>query len=145
MALLRVSEKIIFTDSIQAINLVPEGSEDIPDGTTLRVSGYGETQVATDDPTYLRAVSVPKISNERCEEKYAAYIFPVNENMLCAGFTEGGRDACWGDSGGALVNDAGEVVGVVSWGIGCAQPGYPGVYARISHVRDFIWRVIEHL
>lgn len=138
VALLRVSVPITLTNSIQPIALLATGSDDIPDGALLRVSGYGQTQVAADDQTLLRAVTVPKISNERCKEKYAAYVFPVNDNMLCAGFTEGGQDACQGDSGGALVNEAGEAVGVVSWGIGCARPGYPGVYARISSVRDFI-------
>lgn len=146
VGLLKVSRDIEFTDSIQPIALVSLENENVLDGALLRVSGYGATQVPTEDQTLLRAVTVPKISNERCIEKYIEYqFFPINDNMLCAGFVEGGQDACNGDSGGALVNEHGEAVGVVSWGIGCAQPGYPGVYARVSFVREFIANVIKNL
>ena len=59
---------------------------------------------------------------------------------MCAGVTEGGKDSCQGDSGGPLLTtlnssdheDQYQVVGVVSWGYGCAKPGYPGVYARVT-------------
>jgi hypothetical protein len=67
--------------------------------------------------------------------------------MLCAGFTDvGGKDACQGDSGGPLVlrttdsnNDVVDViVGIVSWGIGCARAAFPGVYSRVSKGADWI-------
>lgn len=146
VALLKLHQDIVFTDAIQPIALVSLKNENVRDGALLRVSGYGETQNPNDTRNLLRAVTVPKISNERCSEKYIDYpFFPINDNMICAGFVEGGQDACQGDSGGALVNEHGEAVGVVSWGIGCAQPGYPGVYARISFVREFIANVIENL
>lgn len=145
VALLKVMREIQFSDSVQPIKIVGRDAEEIPVGTMLRVSGFGETlKEEVGDPTVLRAVSVPKITNEQCDEKYAHYIFPVNDNMLCAGFTEGGRDACSGDSGGALVNSDGVAVGVVSWGIGCAEPAYPGVYARLSFVADFIDNVLTN-
>ena len=57
--------------------------------------------------------------------------------MLCAGFYEGGRDACQGDSGGPLIIDD-HIVGIVSWGLGCARPAFPGVYTAIGTVRDWI-------
>lgn len=60
--------------------------------------------------------------------------------MICAGFENGGRDSCFGDSGGPLVIN-GMLVGVVSWGIECASPFYPGVYARVSYARKWIQQV----
>lgn len=63
--------------------------------------------------------------------------------MICFGFAEGGKDACQGDSGGPLVV-GNEQVGVVSWGYGCAQPHWPGVYAKVAFLRDHIDNCLAH-
>lgn len=58
--------------------------------------------------------------------------------MLCVGTEEGGKDACQGDSGGPVVNEKSILVGVVSFGIGCARAEYPGIVSNIVKVRDWI-------
>ena len=61
--------------------------------------------------------------------------------MLCAVVPGGGKDSCQGDSGGPMVtleNDKQTLIGVVSWGAGCAHPNYPGVYARVTSVKTWI-------
>lgn len=61
--------------------------------------------------------------------------------MICAAAT--GKGSCNGDRGGPLVNNEnGELVGLVSWGAGCANPKYPGVYSNIAKATDWIKQTI---
>ncbi len=90
----------------------------------------------------LQEVEVPLVSNTACN---AADVLngAVTANMLCAGLLDaGGLDSCQGDSGGPLVvpdgQDGWRLAGIVSWGIGCAQPQQPGVYTRVSQFTGFI-------
>ena len=57
--------------------------------------------------------------------------------MFCAGTKEGGKDACQGDSGGPAIFQN-ELVGATSWGIGCGQATYPGVYTDVAIYRSWI-------
>jgi len=95
-------------------------------------------------------VTVPVISNDACSQLYNPITDPITSNMLCAGYSNGGKDSCQGDSGGPIIQRVNQtdgssthhLVGVVSWGIGCARPGYPGVYARVSEAKDWIQNTI---
>jgi len=101
------------------------------------VTGWGETE-DTGDKTKLQQVKVPVMSNSECQTSYGSYITNVN---VCAGLEQGGKDSCQGDSGGPMVcRPTGVYVlhGVVSWGYGCADSGYPGVYARVTEFVSWI-------
>ncbi|XP_076061281.1 trypsin-1-like [Oratosquilla oratoria] len=110
----------------------------MPDTTTdysnveAIVSGWGTTSSGGGQPNVLHEVTVTTLTNTDCESKYSASM--ITDNMICAGDPNGGKDSCQGDSGGPLVTSKGEVmqlIGVVSWGYGCADARYPGVYAYV--------------
>lgn len=115
---------------------LPAQDESFPDGTLSLVSGWGNTQSTSESQANLRAAYVPTYNQNNCNSVYSVY-GGVTDRMICAGFQAGGRDACQGDSGGPLVAN-GKLIGLVSWGIGCAQAGYPGVYARVAAARGWI-------
>ncbi|CAG0889650.1 unnamed protein product [Darwinula stevensoni] len=101
-------------------------------GCSANVIGWGVTRPETEiQPPALRQVFVDVYSQEDCRRSYEG----INDTHLCAGHKDGGKDSCQGDSGGPLlVGQEGEwvQVGIVSYGNGCARPGYPGVYANVS-------------
>ncbi|XP_045899888.1 trypsin-2-like [Micropterus dolomieu] len=104
-------------------------------GDMCTVSGWGN--IYTDqvfNPFYLQCVEVPILSNKDCQGSYPGMI---TDRMVCAGYLEGGKDSCQGDSGGPLVCN-GQLQGIVSWGQGCAQPNYPGVYTKVCSLMPWI-------
>ncbi|EAT34029.1 AAEL013712-PA [Aedes aegypti] len=137
-ALLELEETVTFSDSCAPVKL-PQKDAPVNEGTCLQVSGWGNTQNPSESSEVLRAAYVPAVSQKECHKAYLSF-GGVTDRMVCAGFKEGGKDSCQGDSGGPLVHDN-TLVGVVSWGYGCAQAGYPGVYARVASVRDWVKEV----
>ena len=109
-------------------------------GRRFSVIGWGNTGLEGDaaSPTVLQTVQTPYVPFRQCRQAYPSL---QAGKVICAG--EEGIDSCQGDSGGPLlVQRRGQwtVLGVVSWGQGCALANYPGVYARLSdgYIRDFI-------
>lgn len=103
-------------------------------GTRAVVLGWGRLYENGPKPGHLRGARVPVVSDATCAGIYRPF---DPATMVCAGYDEGGVDACQGDSGGPLVvGDT--VIGIVSWGDGCAEPGRPGVYTRVSAYTDDI-------
>eukprot|EP00058_Branchiostoma_floridae_P004012 XP_002589500.1 hypothetical protein BRAFLDRAFT_88359 [Branchiostoma floridae] len=103
-------------------------------GTNVIVTGWGNT--GSNYPDKLQKVRVPVISRATCNGANA-YAGAVTTNMFCAGYMDGGKDSCQGDSGGPVTR-SGTVYGVVSWGYGCAQPNYPGVYTKVKKYTSWI-------
>lgn len=101
----------------------------------------GATQNSAESNINLRKVDVPIIGRAQCNADYQQDSPPktITADMICAGFDAGEKDACQGDSGGPIVDsNTGVLIGAVSWGTGCALPGFPGVYARVGSLRAFI-------
>lgn len=103
---------------------------DAPQSGTVRAIGWGLTTEGGSVSPTLQEVDVPLISNAQC-----ANIYSTDMTQICAG--EAGRDSCQGDSGGPLLFE-GMQAGVTSYGLGCARPGLPGVYTRVSAFEDWI-------
>jgi len=106
------------------------------EGTTFTVSGWGlKHEDDFDTAEILQKVNVPYVTDETCSNDYDGENV-VTDRMICAG--EKGKDSCQGDSGGPMIDSEKNLVGIVSWGIGCAEEGYPGVYSRVASLVDFI-------
>ncbi|MCS7482664.1 trypsin-like serine protease [Umezawaea endophytica] len=114
--------------SLYGVLPVAEAPGVYPAGTSAAIFGWGRVSEQGSTSRYLLGATVPVTSDEECSAAYAQY---DAGQMVCAGFAEGGVDTCQGDSGGPLVA-GGRLVGVTSWGEGCARAGKPGVYARVA-------------
>ena len=132
-----------------AIALPPPGPSSTswpPAGTSAFVSGWGNTSTSGSAyPTQLQGVTV-RVLTDPSTAACGSYPDPVGNaydatTMLCAADTDPARDSCQGDSGGPLAIERSgtwTLAGVVSWGYGCANPAYPGVYARVTTYRDWL-------
>ncbi|XP_069057969.1 trypsin-like [Pleurodeles waltl] len=130
--LIKLSSPATFSSRIQAVDLPTSCA---PAGTECLISGWGNTlSSGSKYPDLLQCLNAPILTDKECEN---AYPFQITENMICAGFLEGGKDSCQGDSGGPVVCN-GELQGVVSWGRGCAQKKYPGVYTKVCNYVSWI-------
>lgn len=103
-------------------------------------AGWGTLTEGGSSPDLLQKVDVPLVSQSICNAP-DSYAGDITDRMICAGLPEGGKDACQGDSGGPLVvkqNGQDYLVGVVSWGYGCARPTLYGVYSKVNAVADWV-------
>uniref|UniRef100_A0A8C0JBK8 Peptidase S1 domain-containing protein n=1 Tax=Chelonoidis abingdonii TaxID=106734 RepID=A0A8C0JBK8_CHEAB len=98
-------------------------------------------------PQTLQKLQVPIIDSKKCRILYLTNMqnrLPhrnIQDDMICAGYAEGMRDACHGDSGGpmaCIVGDVWVLAGIVSWGEGCAIKNRPGVYSRLTSYQSWI-------
>lgn len=137
VAVIRMSSALALGATVQPIALAERGAV-LATGTQAMITGWGDTQeTAGQAPQTLHFVSVPIVDRGVCTAAYAKHA-RITKEMLCAGFQGvGGRDACQGDSGGPLVV-AKRLYGIVSFGIGCARPNFPGVYTSVAAYRQWI-------
>jgi len=134
-SVLTLSSPVTFSQEVSPACLPGDLSQDYT-GQVATVSGWGTLSSGGNQPTVLNEVDVTVLSNTDCSSAYGG---SIPSNMICA--ADSGKDSCQGDSGGPLVvKESGRfaLVGVVSWGYGCAHPDYPGVYARVTDQMDWI-------
>ncbi|XP_029959078.1 trypsin-3-like [Salarias fasciatus] len=132
--LIRLSRPAVLNSYVQPAALP---SKCAADGTLCQVSGWGSLRPSNEGSRYpheLQCLQVPLLDEDTC---FNAYPFQITDNMICAGYLEGGKDSCQGDSGGPLVCE-GEIQGVVSWGHGCALRKKPGVYTKVCNYVSWI-------
>jgi trypsin len=119
--------------------MAPTGT--IADGTPLRVSGWGAVAESAPGSTQLLFVDVPVVNTAECN-KPESYGGRITAQMFCAGLRDGGKDSCQGDSGGPLVSGLSptgpELIGIVSWGEGCARRLKYGIYTRVNTVSQWV-------
>ncbi len=138
-ALLRLAEPLSVGSPID----LADDTTPLPDGMGLNVSGWGRVFEGGPSSDELLYVSVPIYNQADCVDDVGD---GVTDQMICAGLRAGGKDSCNGDSGGPLYtieNNPEDAIlaGIVSWGIGCARPDFPGVYTRVSAVSDWVAQV----
>ncbi|KAJ9597877.1 hypothetical protein L9F63_011243, partial [Diploptera punctata] len=138
IALIKVVPPFEFGPTVQSIPLAEKVPED---GAMATVSGWGAELDGDVLSPELRYVNVPIVNHDLCEHDYFDR-GGITNNMICAGFEQGGKDACTGDVGGALVVE-GKLVGIVSFGYHCGDPDYPGVYTNVAVFRQFIHDTTE--
>lgn len=146
-------QAVVFNDDIALLHL-SHASKGVPvqlmaastnlESSTSKatVAGWGVT--ADGNPTdTLQQAELPVVSGTTCQAAYANIGLHISANTICAGYTEGGIDACTGDSGGPLIvwdtqTKSWVQIGIVSWGKGCAQQGLFGVYTRVASFSNWI-------
>ncbi|XP_066973552.1 trypsin-1-like [Macrobrachium rosenbergii] len=140
LALLKLSQPITFQSDNKIAPICLPPPDLLYENVNATVTGWGTLSSGGTQPTMLYEAVVPTMTNAKCNTLLSNQ---VTVNMICAGKDAGGVDSCQGDSGGPLVTNSQsgtymELIGVVSWGYGCAEPNKPGVYARVNKFLSWI-------
>ncbi|MBN3303546.1 coagulation factor VII [Amia ocellicauda] len=140
IALLQLNSSATYNQFVRPICL-PTRQFTMLELATVRlstVSGWGRLGESGPTAKVLQRIEIPRIKTQECRAKTK---MTITNNMFCAGDFEGEKDSCMGDSGGPLVTkykNTWFLTGIVSWGQGCALPGYYGIYTRVSNYLDWI-------
>ncbi|XP_043066891.1 uncharacterized protein [Drosophila bipectinata] len=146
ISVLTLERTVHFMPHIAPICL-PEKNEDFL-GKFGWAAGWGALNPGSRlRPKTLQAVDVPVIENRICERwhRQNGINVVIYQEMLCAGYRNGGKDSCQGDSGGPLMHDKKGrwyLIGVVSAGYSCASRGQPGIYHSVSKTVDWVSYVV---
>lgn len=158
IALLHLKTPLSYTDTVQPVCLPHGLSDEAPALTaTCAITGWGSTRQRDarrrrrslsrskrSSPDELIEAMLPIQPNDVCQAwlTHEGKSGMTPEFELCAGLEQGGKDTCQGDSGGPLVcqttDGAWNLIGVTSWGHGCGDAKYPGLYTRVTREMEWI-------
>ncbi|KAF4073354.1 hypothetical protein AMELA_G00257940 [Ameiurus melas] len=143
IAMVRLASDVLPGATIHPVCLPPYQLS-IMAGEELVVTGWGVQQEKGHLSNVLQKATLPLIDRSVCSNA-SIYGSGVTPRMLCAGFLKGGVDSCQGDSGGPLVflSSRWQLVGVVSWGGGCARKNQPGVYTDVRQLLNWIYSIMD--
>merc|ERR1711860_49081 len=144
ICIIKTNEHFVFDDKVKPAEL-PMAFGEFQGDEKVTVSGWGALYHQGPSDNKLQYVKLPLIDFDQCYSTYSrpeAKSFPPDRHMFCSGiWQEGGRDACQGDSGGPyMLGDTNILVGIVSYGVGCADGDYPGIATLVSHYINWIER-----
>ncbi|KAH8280592.1 hypothetical protein KR018_012050, partial [Drosophila ironensis] len=147
IALVQLQQPLAYSREVQNISLVTR-QDKVQSAAQLFVSGWGSLGVSQLQPEKrLRYTVVQRRDQDQCARNYFG-AGTVTSTMFCAGTQSGGRDSCQGDSGGPLVTSVDgrmKLLGIVSWGFGCANAMFPGVYTKVSEYDDWVAATMDEL
>ncbi|XP_012252329.1 trypsin-1-like [Athalia rosae] len=136
IALIKLKYPVKYSENVQPVCLPRKGS-DYTDHA-VKVTGWGRVTNSGGASRFLRQAELKVMPYSTCRN--TSFGDHLTESMLCA-YTDD-TDACQGDSGGPLLyqrfDGKYEIIGIVSWGIGCAKPGMPGVYVKNTDYLNWI-------
>nr|XP_055035145.1 enteropeptidase isoform X1 [Misgurnus anguillicaudatus] len=139
IALMHLETPAIFTDYVQPICL-PELSTIFEEGEKCFIAGWGRRSETDTIANVLQQAVVPLVNRTQCQQWMPEY--NITEQMICAGYPEGGVDTCKGDSGGPLMCKEevywATLVGVTSFGVGCGRPQRPGVFVNVNRFIEWV-------
>lgn len=110
-------------------------------GAAVKAFGYGALSEDGPSPDTLRVVTLKAVADAKCKQAYKG-LYQLFPNLMTCAWAKG-KDTCSGDSGGPLMlGNTNILVGITSWGQGCANPGFPGVYTRVSSYKAWIQGIL---
>ncbi|XP_022233095.2 trypsin alpha-3 [Drosophila obscura] len=132
IGVIRLRTKLTLSSTIKTIELATSAPVH---GAAASISGWGSTSFSGSSSSQLLYIDTRIVGRSECGSSTYGYGGLIRETMICAAAAN--KDACQGDSGGPLVS-GGQLVGVVSWGRECALANYPGVFADVAALREWL-------
>ncbi|XP_043648137.1 trypsin alpha-3 [Drosophila teissieri] len=140
LAMMKLRSPVYFGKCVRPVKLPSPKTTTFP--KKFVVSGWGLTSASAQNvQRYLRRVQLDYVKRSKCKKMYKKAGLQIYKDMICA--SRKSKDSCSGDSGGPLTS-SGVLYGVVSWGVGCANKNYPGVYVNVKRYVPWIKKVIHN-